>query len=159
MTAPTESHPTTGQGDGRGDEIEALLARLIGHGVVLVPDGERLRVRAPRGVLTPEVRVMLARHRAGLHALVASRFRGSGACLRARGDTGLTMPCRRMSPCALPEDGRPCLLPPTCCLCGDPLPPSHRYLCHACANASKTSASSLSVRSWGTTTTPEGEQP
>ena len=120
---------TGAQGDGAAD----LFRTLRSLGVVLVVDGERLPVRAPRGVLTPALRAALGQEREELRALVAAHVRGPTTCVVARGDMGLVQPCWRMSPCARPVDDRPCLVPATCCVCSEALPPGHRYLCPACA--------------------------
>ena len=133
----------------RRETAERLLAELMGAGAIPTMAGDRLSIDAPPGFLTPERRECLAGCLPELRTLVATRWRSRTECVARR-------PCRRMSPCAQPEEGRPCLLPPTCCVCGDPLPPHHHYLCHACADAPRTSTSSTSTLSWGTTTTPEG---
>lgn len=117
--------------------VEALLADLLSAGVVLVADGEQLRARAPTGTLPPALRDALAVRRAEVRALVTTRFRGPGACAVAD-DGGLTPPCRRMSKCARPSDGRPCLIPATCCACGGSLPPGRRYLCRTCTGKGAT---------------------
>jgi len=111
---------------------EAVLADLLAAGVVLVADGERLRVRAPRGGLTPAPREALEARREEVRMLVAARFRGPAECVAAAGG-GLVPPCRRMSACARPHDGRPCLVPATCCVCGASLPAGRRYLCEGCS--------------------------
>jgi hypothetical protein len=122
------------RGSGAGD----LLRTLRSLGVVLVVDGERLRLRVPRGVLTPALRAALDRERDALRLVVAAQFRDRTTCVVARADVGLVQQCRRMSPCARPVDGRPCLMPPTCCVCGEALEPGHRYVCPACANPDPT---------------------
>jgi hypothetical protein len=45
---------------------EALLAELRARGVVLAPAGDRLRYRAPRGTLTPDLRQQLLSQKAEL---------------------------------------------------------------------------------------------
>jgi hypothetical protein len=112
---------------GRGD-AERVLAELLGTGAIPAIEAGRLRVEAPPGALTPARREALAGCLAEVRALVAARWRSREECV-AR------MPCRRMSPCSLPVDGRPCLVPATCCVCGAPLSAGRRYLCEACAEA------------------------
>ena len=51
--------------------VGALLATLRVRGVELAPVGDRLRYRAPRGALTPELRAEVAPHRAGLLVVAA----------------------------------------------------------------------------------------
>ncbi len=121
-------------GDGRTPSAEALFVDLTRAGVVLVADGERLRVRAPRGALTGELRAAMELHRAALRKIVAARFWGPEECVAARGNGQPLRPCLRMSACARPADGRPCLVPATCCICGARLVPGRRYLCPACSN-------------------------
>jgi hypothetical protein len=48
----------------------ALLAECRRHGVVLTAEGDRLVYRAPRRLLTPELRAALVEHKAGLLALL-----------------------------------------------------------------------------------------
>ena len=111
---------------------EAVLADLLAAGLVLVADGERLRVRAPRGGLMPALREALEARKEAVLALVAARFRGPAECVAAAGG-GLVPPCRRMALYARPSEGRPCLLPASCCVCGASLPAGRRYLCPACS--------------------------
>ena len=47
-----------------------VLAVLKSRGVVLEPQGDRLHYRAPRGILTPELRQALAEHKAEIMALL-----------------------------------------------------------------------------------------
>jgi TubC N-terminal docking domain len=49
-----------------------LLEALRAHGVSVTAVADRLRVEAPRGVLTPEVREQLALHKAELLSLLAT---------------------------------------------------------------------------------------
>jgi hypothetical protein len=113
-------------------DVEALLQELTRRGIVLVPDGEHLQVRAPKGSLTPELRRSLAANKPALLNIVASLYRTPATCLAARsGNT--TPPCRTMARCSHPIDGRPCLVPAICCLCGIDLPPDRRYLCLVCS--------------------------
>ncbi len=49
-----------------------LLVELRSRGVELTAMGERLRIDAPKGVLTPEIRETLARHKAEILALLES---------------------------------------------------------------------------------------
>jgi amino acid adenylation domain-containing protein len=60
-----------------------LLEDLGRRGVVLRPDGGQLAVRAPKGVLTPEVRELLARHKEPLLALLQGRARPAASIDRA----------------------------------------------------------------------------
>lgn len=110
-------------------EVERMLADLLRAGAIPVLEDGRLTIQAPTGVLTPGRRERVAGSLPELRALVASRWRSREECVAAR-------PCRRMSPCAEPSDGRPCLLPAMCCVCRAGLEPGHRYLCTACADAS-----------------------
>ncbi len=124
--------------DGGALRAEDLFVTLTRAGVVLVADGERLRVRAPRGVLTADLRAAMERRRDALCEFVAARFRGPGECLAARGDAESMRPCLRMGACARPADGRPCLVPATCCVCGARLAPGRRYCCPACSDERRT---------------------
>ena len=110
-------------------EAERLLAELLAAGAIPVVEEGRLRIEAPPGALTAERREALAGCLPELRTLVATRWRGREECAAAR-------PCRRMSACARPVDGRPCGMPAACCLCGAPLPPGRRYLCPGCTEAS-----------------------
>ena len=58
----------------------ALLSDLRARGVRLEPQGDKLRVVAPRGVLTPELTAMVAEHKADL--LAALQGRCSPTCAR-----------------------------------------------------------------------------
>lgn len=116
-----------------GGPDDVLVADLVDAGVVLVADGDRLRVRAPRGVLTPDLRDRLERRRDAVRGIVAGRYRGPRECAAAA--RGLRRPCRRMSGCAEPAEGRPCLMAAACCLCGAALEPGRVYVCAACAEA------------------------
>ncbi len=121
-------------GDHRVPSAEELFVALTRGRVVLVADGERLRVRAPRGALTTELRAAMEVRRDALRENVAARFRGPEECVAAR-DGGISLrPCPRMGVCARPIDGRPCLIPTTCCICRAALGPGHRYLCVTCSN-------------------------
>ena len=111
------------------EDAERLLAELLAAGAIPLIEGGRLRVEAPPGMLTAARRERLAGCLPELRALVATRWRPREECAAAR-------PCRRMSPCARPVGGRPCLVPSTCCVCGAPLPPGRRYLCPACTETS-----------------------
>ncbi len=121
-------------GDSRVPSVEELFVALTRAGVVLVADGERLLVRAPRGALTDELRAVMELRRDALRQIVAARFRGPKECLAARDGGVSTGPCLRMGACARPVDGRPCLIPTTCCICRAALGPGHRYLCVTCSN-------------------------
>jgi len=119
---------------------DEMLAELLRVGAIPVVAEGRLTIEAPTRVLTAARREMLSGCVPEMRALVATRWRSRAECVARR-------PCRRMSPCARSEDGRPCLMSPTCCVCEDPLPPQHRYLCRACADTPRASTSSLSPRS------------
>jgi yersiniabactin nonribosomal peptide synthetase len=67
----TEPRPT-------GDGVEALLNRLSGSGVQLRADGEQLRVIAPKGALTRELRDALAASKQALLALLRDAVRQPG---------------------------------------------------------------------------------
>lgn len=114
-------------------EVETLLAELLAAGAIPRMEGERLKVDAPSGVLTPERRQRIAAASPELRAIVASRWRSREECVARR-------PCRRMAPCAEPIDGRPCTIPAACCLCGANLGPGSKYLCPPCAEAGLTAA-------------------
>ena len=126
------SGPKQPVGDGRVPSAEDLFVTLTRAGVVLVADGERLRVWAPRGVLTTELRAVMELRRDALREIVTTRFRGAGECLAARGGRAFTWPCPRMGVCTRPIDSRPCLVPPTCCVCGAKLTQGRRYCCPNC---------------------------
>ncbi len=110
---------------GRRD-AEDLLEELLLAGAVPSIAGGRLDVAAPPGVMTEARRGALAGCLPEVRALVAARWRPREVCVARR-------PCRVMSPCSRPVDGRPCLIPATCCACGEPLSSGRRYLCPACA--------------------------
>ncbi len=118
------------------DDAEQLLADLLRAGAIPVLEDGRLRIEAPPGCLTAARRKRVAGSLPELRALVASRWRSREECIAAR-------PCRRMSPCAEPVDGHPCLLPGICCVCGADLEPGHRYCCSVCSNANAPIASRL----------------
>lgn len=109
-------------------EVERMLADLLRAGAIPVLEDGRLSIQAPTGVLTGERRERLAGSLPELRALVASGWRSREECIAAR-------PCRRMSPCAEPSEGRPCLVPAACCMCGAELSSGSRYCCPACADA------------------------
>ncbi len=119
---------------------DVMLAELLRAGAIPVITGGRLSIEGPARMLTAVRRERLSGCVPELRALVAGQWRSRETCVARR-------PCRRMSPCALPEEGRPCLIPPTCCVCEGPLPSGHRYLCLACADTPRASTSSLSPRS------------
>ena len=52
---------------------QQLLVELFHRGVKVWADGDQLRVRAPQGVLTPELRDSLAVHKQEILSLVGSR--------------------------------------------------------------------------------------
>src|SRR5689334_14177376 len=58
-----------------------LLADLTARGVVLRPDGVGLAAHAPRGVLTPAVRALLAQHKQALITLISGEDREGSAPL------------------------------------------------------------------------------
>jgi hypothetical protein len=60
-----------------------LLVALRRRGIDLTVDGERLRVEAPRGALTPELRRTLAEHKPELIAELSQAAPGSPECLEA----------------------------------------------------------------------------
>lgn len=49
-------------------ELDALLADLSAAGVILTAAGDKLRIEAPAGAITPELRARLAEHKAALLA-------------------------------------------------------------------------------------------
>lgn len=110
----------------RRKEAEALLDDLLRAGAVPSISGGRLEVAAPPEVMTERRREALAGSLPEVRALVAARWRSREQCVARR-------LCRLNSLCAMPEDGRPCLVPATCCVCGEPLPAGRRYLCAVCA--------------------------
>ena len=105
---------------------EGVLEDLLRAGAVPSVSGGRLDVAAPPGVMTEARREALAGCLPEVRALVAARWRSREQCVARR-------PCRVMSPCAKPVDGRPCLVPATCCACRGPLLAGRRYLCQGCA--------------------------
>jgi hypothetical protein len=109
------------------EEAEHLLAELLQAGAIPAIEADWLRIDAPPGILTADRRERLAGCLPELRTLVATRWRSPEECVAHR-------PCRRMSPCAQPVDGRPCLLPATCSICRSALPPGRRYLCFACSD-------------------------
>ncbi len=108
-------------------EAERLLEEMLAAGAIPSIRGGRLEVDAPPGVMTESMREALAGSLPEVRALVAARWRSREQCVARR-------PCRVMSPCAKPVDGRPCLVPATCCACGGALPTGRRYLCPGCAS-------------------------
>jgi hypothetical protein len=111
------------------DAAERLLAELLQAGAIPAIEADRLRIDAPPRILTADRRERLAGCLPELRTLVATRWRSRGECIAPR-------PCRPMTPCAEPQDGRPCLMPATCCRCGGPLPPGRRYVCATCSATS-----------------------
>ncbi len=112
-------------------EAERLLEELLRAGAIPVLEGGRLRIEAPPGTLTAEGREALAACLPELRALVTAQWRSREACVAPR-------PCRRMTACARPISGRPCLTPATCCVCGGLLLPGRRYCCPACLDERRT---------------------
>ncbi len=121
-------------GDSHVPSAEDLFVALTRAEVALVADGERLRVRAPRGAVKAELRTAMELRRDGLRDLVAARLRGPKECLASRGGTHAMPPCPRMGTCPRPINGRPCLVPAICCICGARLDPCCRYCCPTCAD-------------------------
>lgn len=109
----------------RPDTVERLLAELLAAGAIPVIERERLQIDAPPGVLTRARRAEIDAALPELRAIVAGRYRSREDCVAFR-------PCRRMSACAEPRDGRPCKTPATCCLCGAELQPGRVYVCPQC---------------------------
>ena len=107
---------------------DRLYVDLLAAGVVLVADGERLRVRAPRVGITAEQRAALAAHRDGVRSIVSALYRTAEECAAAVEWS----PCRRMGECRRPNGALPCGVPPTSCVCGELLPAGRRYLCRDC---------------------------
>ncbi len=108
-------------------EAERLLEELLRAGAIPVLEGGRLRIEAPPGTLTSGRREALTGCLPELRALVSARWRSREECVAPR-------PCRRMSPCTRPIGRRPCLTPPTCCICVVPLTPGRLYCCSTCAD-------------------------
>lgn len=110
-------------------DAERLLADLLAAGAIPVIEDDKLRIEAPRGVVSPARLEALSGCLPELKAIVATRWLPREACVARR-------PCRRMSACREPEpDGFPCLLPRTCAICKNALPLGRKYLCEACAEA------------------------
>ena len=112
-------------------EAERLLEDLLRAGAIPVLEDGRLRIAAPPGTLTAERWEALAGCLPELRALVTARWRSRETCAAPR-------PCRRMTACASPVNGRSCLTPATCCICGASLVPGRCYLCAICSGASGT---------------------
>ena len=53
--------------------LDELLAELSQRSVKLWADGDQLRIRAPKAILTPELRDSLTEHKAGLLSLLRQR--------------------------------------------------------------------------------------
>ena len=115
------------------DDAERLLADLLTAGAIPAMERDRLQIAGPPGVLTRARRTAIAAALPELRAIVITRWRSREECAARH-------PCRLMSPCARPVDGRPCLVPATCCVCEGLLPPGRRYLCPTCADATRTTA-------------------
>jgi hypothetical protein len=107
-------------------EAERLLADLLAAGCIPVIEQERLRIEAPPGALTAARRRSIEAALPELRAIVASKWRSRERCVARR-------PCRQMGLCAEPNDGRPCVIPATCCLCEGDLLPGQKYVCTACS--------------------------
>lgn len=52
-------------------DLDALLAELDARGVILAAHGDKLRIDAPRGALTPDLRARLAASKQALLAYLA----------------------------------------------------------------------------------------
>ena len=52
-------------------DLDALLAELTARGVTVAAHGDKLRIDAPAGAITPELRERLAEHKAALLAHLA----------------------------------------------------------------------------------------
>lgn len=63
---------------------EDVLDLLLGAGIAVMVEGGRLRLEAPRGVLTPEIRAVVGEHRAALLEMLGPP--SSGAELRVKLD-------------------------------------------------------------------------
>ena len=78
-----------------------LLHQLQALGVVLIPEGDRLRIDAPAGVLTPDLRQALATQKSALLQLLSqpagTSVSGCARCqdieARAREVLGVVRPC------------------------------------------------------------------
>ena len=95
-----------------------LLADLQARGVVLAPDCGRLRVDAPRGVLTPSDRQALARHKPALLAMLA---------------VGVEPP----APAAPPDREEEAIWQVPCVDCSAILPRGYWYRCAECLAAAR----------------------
>ena len=107
-------------------EAERLLEDLLAAGAIPTIRGGRLEIDAPPGVMTAARREALPGSLPEVRALVAARWRSREQCVARR-------PCRVNSICVRPIEGRPCLVPATCCVRGEPLPSGRRYLCPDCS--------------------------
>ena len=87
---------------------EQVLAVLKSRGVLLKPQGDKLHYRAPRGVLTQELRQALAEHKAEVLTLLKDclDYYGATACVCTMpiGPTGAV----RCKVCELPLICPPC---------------------------------------------------
>lgn len=114
--------------------IDDLLNALEARGVALIPDGAELHVRAAKGALTPELTQRLKAQKPAVLTLVRSLYREPKECRAAQAGSRWR-PCRRMGRCLHPVNGRPCLVPATCCVCGVALPSDRQLLCPTCSAA------------------------
>ncbi|WP_324718205.1 hypothetical protein U7230_07060 [Carboxydochorda subterranea] len=64
-------------------DAAALLHALRARGIVLSAVGERLRVEAPRGLVTPELRAALTAHKAAILALLQQESQWPPQCREA----------------------------------------------------------------------------
>ncbi len=101
---------------------ERLLEDLLAAGAIPSIGGGRLAVDAPPGRDDRGA----ARSAGGEPAGDAGA--GGGAVVFPRTVRGAPTVLGE-PPCAKPTDGRPCLVPATCCASGESLPPGRRYLC------------------------------
>jgi hypothetical protein len=108
-----------------------LIEELRSRGVLLEAAGDRIRVDAPKGALTPELRLVLTDRKLEIIALLKS------------GDTEIAWRTAAMLP-QIPEKGplpfllaREAVEPQAgCCLsCGDPLNQDDAYRCAPCSRA------------------------
>ena len=108
-----------------------LIEELLSRGVLIEAEGERLRLDAPKGALTPELRSVLADRKLEIIALL----RASDAEVARRAEVMLPqipdngpVPFLVAREAVEPQDG--------CCLsCGDPLNQGDANRCGYCGRA------------------------